>query len=139
VDGNFEAGVAFPSGDVGPMMDPWKNSSASQRVEQRIGVPSKYENAGTRLTLVVPLNGNAMSGVLRGQTRPSRQTSGANLGQSNQANSDHGPTVDQLGSQWSRQQSSCDVGIAAIVHENPAIDFTVENRQQAIGEAEALG
>jgi hypothetical protein len=90
----------------GMMMDAWKQPATEERVEPGRGVASWDENAFLDLAVLVPLHGNPVRSVFRGDAQDGRQEARPNVLEPNQADPGHACAVDQLRSKGCRQNPS---------------------------------
>ena len=81
VQGDPVAAVLFLNLESGVVMDAWEEPAADQRIEPRRRVAPRDEDALAPFAALVPLDGDAVGGVLRGDARgnPARVGAGRAL------------------------------------------------------------
>src|SRR6516225_2101779 len=103
VQGDAVMVVVLMDLEVGMVMDAWKQLAADQGVQPGRRVPPGDENTLPPLALLVPLDSDAVGGVLRGNAYEGRQEAGPDVFQADQADAGHSHSVHKLGSEWRRQ------------------------------------
>src|SRR5262245_2038898 len=110
------------------MMLAGKHSSARDPVEERARITARNEhtfalNAGR----IIPLDGDAMSGVLARQTENARQARGSNLFQADEADAHQRMSFVKLGSKRSWKDALHDGRISSEINEQPSLDCAFDD------------
>src|ERR1700688_4657417 len=71
--------ICLSCGESAALKDARKDTTAERLIEPRVGVSAGNENALAQFTVLLPLNGNPVSGVLGAEAEPRRNKSRAKL------------------------------------------------------------
>jgi hypothetical protein len=112
----------------GMMMDAWKQSAACQGIEPGGGIPPWDEDALPGVAVLVPLHGNPVRSVFRGDAQEGRQETGPDVLEPDQTDSGHACPVDHLGSEGCGENPSQNIGVHPEVDQDSAVDEATDDR-----------
>src|SRR6059058_2701623 len=94
--------------EVSMVVLPGENSAADQRIEARVAVPPRDENAFLPSSVAIPFDGKAMRGVLRSDADAQGDEGRSKLLEPDQADAGHRVSMGKLGSKRRWKQARGD-------------------------------
>src|SRR5260370_39024049 len=98
------------------MMNAGKQPTANEHVEMRRGIAPGDIDTFPMLAVLFPLHRDAVSRILRRETKSGGQRSWANLLQANETDARDSPAMDEFWSKWAKQEPLGIGGLRAGMH-----------------------